>query len=451
MQRGFFDKRRGRSTKTKSQAKGASRKRSTDDVSAAAKDTESSTSTRKIIDQRQDTQFHFSDVCRLYSNSPRIIVADYRHPAPSSHFLFLPSAQNATMVFIDSLESVQAVSAWPLWNEPAPSPTADSDPPFVIRAADGDKGLGMFATRPIPRGARIVAERPTLVSHPRLSVHPDQTHAFYESALAGLGPSAQAALAALRNAHAETPASGRVRGILLTNALGAQLPLPHDATQTRYSALFAQLCRANHACAPNAHYVFAETTFMGRLTALRAIDAGEEVTIGYTDLAAPRAERRRRLAEKYRFECGCAVCGLAPARAIVSDTRRAAIGAYFVQMREAKESGERAPVGAPLGRVKQLIGAAEQEGLVEAACMLAISAMRLAQREGDQSEQLRLTIQAMNYIRALEGNDSASFVTFAGRMGLGAEELATMFDDMGEEIDYGVFRRLLAANSKSKE
>ncbi|KAJ7736862.1 hypothetical protein B0H16DRAFT_1223266, partial [Mycena metata] len=224
------------------------------------------------------------------------------------------------MVFIDSLERVQAVSGWHLWNDPAPSPAVD--PPFLIHES-GNKGLGMFATRPIARGEVIVAERPILVSHPRLSVHPDQKHAFHESALAGLSAGAQTAISTLRNAHQETPDVGRIRGILLTNALAAQIP--HDSTHTHYSALFAQLCRANHDCAPNAHYSFSAETFTGRLSALRAIDAEEEITIGYTDVAAPRAARRQSLAEKYIFECHCTTCDLAPTRGIVSDTRRAEI------------------------------------------------------------------------------------------------------------------------------
>ncbi|KAJ7032708.1 hypothetical protein C8F04DRAFT_881486, partial [Mycena alexandri] len=263
------------------------------------------------------------------------------------------------IAFIDSLERVQAASAWHLWNVPVPSPAVD--PPFVIREI-GDKGLGMFATRRIPRGEVIVAERPILVSHPRLSVHADQKHAFYESALAGLSAGAQKAISTLRNAHRETPDVGRIRGIILTNALAAQFP--HDSTHTRYSALFAQLCRANHDCAPNAHYSFSVETFAGRLCALRAIDAGEEITIGYTDVAAPRAERRQCLAEKYIFECQCATCDLAPARAIASDTRRAEIGAYFVRMKEANGRGDRTPKGASLARVKEMIRSAEEEGLV---------------------------------------------------------------------------------------
>ncbi|KAJ6593303.1 hypothetical protein B0H19DRAFT_889575, partial [Mycena capillaripes] len=73
----------------------------------------------------------------------------------------------------------------------------------------------------------------------------------------------------------------------------------------RFAALFPTLCRANHACVPNAYYAFCKDTCAGRLFALRAIAEGEEITIGYTDLLAPRETRRARLQAGYGFNCEC--------------------------------------------------------------------------------------------------------------------------------------------------
>jgi hypothetical protein len=288
-------------------------------------------------------------------------------------------------------------------------------------------------------------ERPVYVSysHSSLSVSADQKHAFYNAALAGLSPAAQASIVSLRNAQPETPNVGRVRGIILTNALAAKVP----HTREPFIALFPHLCRANHACTPNAHYSFCGESFAGRLFAVRGIAAGEEITIGYTDLTAPGAVRRENLSKKYGFVCQCKTCCLPPVLAVASDTRREAIGAYFASMKK----GERFPKSASLVRVKELIRWAEEEGLVEGASILGISALRLAQRDKDHSEVLRFTVDTMNYIRAVEGNDSPGFATLAARMGLSSQELVAIFDNSNpESIDYGFFERSLAAKGTSR-
>ncbi|KAJ6520730.1 hypothetical protein B0H19DRAFT_845144, partial [Mycena capillaripes] len=115
-----------------------------------------------------------------------------------------------------------------------------------------------------------------------------------------LSVSSQAALASLHNAQ-PAAAHGPIHGRVLTNALPAALP---HAPGTRFAALFPTLCRANHACVPNAYYAH----LRGRLFALRAIAQGEEITIGYTDLLAPRETRRARLQAGYGFNCECATC-----------------------------------------------------------------------------------------------------------------------------------------------
>ncbi|KAJ7029987.1 hypothetical protein C8F04DRAFT_962173 [Mycena alexandri] len=340
------------------------------------------------------------------------------------------------MVYIDSLKGVQTVSAWPLWTQPAPPPPAH--PPFKIREC-GDKGLGMFALRRIPRGDVIVSQRPLLFSHPCLHVHADQTvSAFYESALAGLSSDTQSAFNSLRNAQLETEDVSRIRGIVLTNALGTQLPPPHDPT-ANYNAVFTSLCRANHDCSPNAHYSFSAETFTGRLTALRAIQAGEEITIGYTDIEFPRAQRRQVLATKFNFDCGCETCCLPPKKASESDTRRAAIAAFLIRLNElnadiAEEAEPLFPEGATLVRASELLRWAEGERLVEAAYKLTMTAVGLALKEHNMSEAIRLTLRAINYLRAEEGNDSPHFAWFAREAGLSPEQMAAKLDSSDEEM-----------------
>ncbi|KAJ7099445.1 hypothetical protein B0H15DRAFT_944861 [Mycena belliarum] len=427
MKRGFLSKAQGN-------RKSASAER---DIANEAPNTSTAVQLKSLDSAvKLDAAFQFSNVCRLYSENPCIFVADDRLPG-DAHYLFLPP-KNAHIVFVDSLESVQTISKWALWDEPPPSPLPD--PPFLIQDC-GAMGVGMCARRPIARGELIMLERPVYVSNPNVRIHIDQKAAFYTGALAGLSPTTQAAIAALRNAHPVSDDVSHLRGILLTNALAAKVP--HTATP--YPALFPYLCRANHACTPNAHYTFDATTCTGYLHALRAVAAGEEITIGYTDLAAPRAQRRAELRTRYAFECTCAACGLPEARGAASDARRAAIGAYLTRMK----TGGKVPPGAHRAAVEVLVRAAEEEGLVECASILALSALRIAQRDGDTTSELRLLVDAMDYVRALEGNESAGFLALAERLGLTPPELAAIYDSgTPGSFDYAFFGQLMANHKR---
>ena len=90
-------------------------------------------------------------------------------------------------------------------------------------------------------------------------------------------------------------------------------------------AVYALYSRINHSCEPN---VRVDLTADGALSvvALRDLQVGEEVldsylaemmTHGKGANAAVRLEMRRHLAERWRFECACALCereGPVPAR-----------------------------------------------------------------------------------------------------------------------------------------
>ncbi|KAJ6456337.1 SET domain-containing protein [Mycena vitilis] len=342
------------------------------------------------------------------------------------------------MVFIDSFEGVQSLAKWGVLKT---SCTYVRHSPFTIEDSGEEKGMGMFATRPIARGDLIMRERPFYVSHPALTVNEDQRHIFHASALAGLSPTAQAALAALRNAHPVSTDMPPARGRLLTNALPAEVP---HAPGSRHAALYPVLCRANHACTPNARYGFDADACAGRLVALHDIAPGEEITIGYTEVAAPRDTRRAALREKYRFECECATCELPKGSAKESDARRAAIRKYMTGMLE----GERFLDRVDIAHAKELIAWAEEEGLVEAVTVLAISAMRVARRKKDFLEEFRQVVNVAYYIRTVEGKDSALFAQLARRMGLSTKQLAALLENSTPEtLDYGMFHGLLTARA----
>ena len=113
-------------------------------------------------------------------------------------------------------------------------------------------------------------------------------------------------------AHAGRPEASMktVDGILYSNSFGG------TADGTRASVLFETLSRANHSCAPNIDMqTDAARGHRARVTALRDIDAGEELLLSYLGsvgsarMERPVEERRAELRRKYRFHCECARCG----------------------------------------------------------------------------------------------------------------------------------------------
>ena len=91
-------------------------------------------------------------------------------------------------------------------------------------------------------------------------------------------------------------------------------------------AVYEYYSRINHSCEPNVRVDLATDGALS-VVALHDVQAGEEVLDNYlaetmhgkaADVAAAtRLEMRRHLAERWRFECACALCereGPVPAR-----------------------------------------------------------------------------------------------------------------------------------------
>ncbi|KAJ7647807.1 hypothetical protein FB45DRAFT_1102051 [Roridomyces roridus] len=336
-----------------------------------------------------------SGTCQVYSETPYIMVADSMVPS----FLILPSKNDARMAIVHSLDSVQTISKLPLWNDPWPS--SPNDLPFEIKRCE--KGMGMFARRAILQAEVIMRERAVYVVPHRLGGTPEQIEAFYDESLAGLSPSARASILSLHNCHPETTGGSHVRGLVQTNAF----PISLSHTTGKLCGLFPILCRANHDCTPNAIYSSLTDSFTAVFRAVRAIAAGEEITVAYTSLTAPRVQRQRLLSEQYRFTCSCRTCSLPAVRAGPSDARRQAIGEFLATI----------PEGTSLARIKLLLSWAEEEGLVDAAWELCEPGLKIARKEGSHTEAIRFGFSWVKYIRLLEGDEG---------LGLGQETTVSL-------------------------
>ncbi|KAG6026472.1 hypothetical protein E4U19_002597 [Claviceps sp. Clav32 group G5] len=164
-----------------------------------------------------------------------------------------------------------------------------------------NKGKGLVATRDIPRGTRILSEKPlitmpidktleerrTLICQQLDSLSNDQRHAFLS----------------MNNVHPFNDTAEQYIGIFRTNALPTE-EFPDKA------AIFLEASRINHDCDNNAIHNWNETIKRHTVHAIREIEEGEEITLSYVSLLEDRETRQSKLKEKFNFTCTCRVCSL---------------------------------------------------------------------------------------------------------------------------------------------
>ncbi|KAF7362098.1 SET domain-containing protein 5 [Mycena venus] len=284
---------------------------------------------------------------------------------------------------------------WEIWKQPPP-PAAPANPPYVLEQSS-DKGIKMVARRPIAMGELIALERPLVVSRTDVAIAEDQstTGIFYRAALSGLSPAARNTIKSLRNSFG--PEQEPILGTLLTNYQPVTIP---DA-DTEYSGLFPTLCRANHACSPNANFFFNSRSFTGQFHAVRAIATGEEITALYCELAASRQERRAELQEHYKFLCECPTCSLPADLVAQSDSRRRAIGKLIPMMHAGAYADD-----LTVARIEELLGWATDEGLYALYAEILVYGFGLATKLGASNQARKWSQLAATAFKVLDGADS---------------------------------------------
>jgi len=200
-------------------------------------------------------------------------------------------------------------------------------PSCAVRPIDG-KGLGVVAVRPIPIGARLLAEAPLVEHGPGMISAAD--------AVAALPDGDRSVFYSLVQNEARFGPKKTVAGIFGTNSH------PCHAFREGYKAIFPLASRINHSCDPNAVYKW--NGALRRLTvhACRPIEAGEEIacSYGFADgNAVSRAQRRAHLKGLFGFDCACTKCMLQGEALRDSDARLAAIGDSMTLVRELSRAG----------------------------------------------------------------------------------------------------------------
>ncbi|KAJ7653066.1 hypothetical protein DFH06DRAFT_1299271 [Mycena polygramma] len=158
-------------------------------------------------------------------------------------------------------------------------------------------GLGAFASRDIEIGEDIIAERPFIVfPYLPLAERPE----FFDSS----DPGSQS-------------------DVFQRNASWLSTPLP-GSYGGGYGVMSRHITRINHSCQPNVVQRWDWDSLTLSVRAVSRIRKGEELLRSYLDptLLAPRAERLKKLANIYEFECSCPSCSLPPEDSMQSDLNR---------------------------------------------------------------------------------------------------------------------------------
>lgn len=213
-----------------------------------------------------------------------------------------------------------------------PSADASSFPGSTEVKVSPGKGRGLFATRDIPEGAVITAEKAFCVawSHEELAltamtydVRDDRirvspaglTRTVVQRML--MNPSQIERVLAL---HGEYEGDGKkiratedgplvdvfeVHDIISRNGFGLGSMFGAERAESASTGLWTRTAFVNHACMSNADKEFVGDLIVMR--ASRAIRAGEEILHSYIE-SADYDERQAVLVDTWGFECGCRLC-----------------------------------------------------------------------------------------------------------------------------------------------
>ncbi|CAK0899623.1 unnamed protein product, partial [Prorocentrum cordatum] len=142
-----------------------------------------------------------------------------------------------------------------------------------------------------------------------------------------------------------------LEGIVLSNAVGRG-ESPFDV------ALLLQVSRFNHSCTPNCEPSWNEDAFEAQVFASLPVRAGEELCSYYVEVRGPRAERKKMLWDRFRFDCQCPAC-LASHRA-ESDLRRNKLKRIDADIRANRFQNE---PDKGIAKVKEVLNLYRDEGL----------------------------------------------------------------------------------------
>lgn len=175
----------------------------------------------------------------------------------------------------------------------------NSEPPWEVRDVPG-RGKAAFSRQSYGSGDLIWAESP-LVWVPFHWPFNENQAITVNKAVEALPTDLQEKFFTAANVHEDAPS--RASGVFYTNSFDMT-----DAYHGQSCAIYHGIARLNHSCVPNTRQEFDKDTLKMKLYATAPIAAGDQLFDSYVDLEMNVHERRRELAEVFRFHCDCARC-----------------------------------------------------------------------------------------------------------------------------------------------
>ncbi|KAI9869147.1 MAG: hypothetical protein M1813_002971 [Trichoglossum hirsutum] len=265
------------------------------------------------------------------------------------------------------------------------------------------KGQGLIAAQHIPRGTRILCEKPLFtIPHYRSNRQFQDIHLLVADKLKRLAKDEQRAFLSLHNNFRGT--NNPFTGIIRTNAL----PLGPGALD---GGIFLEISRINHACLPNSQNTWNSTREQETIHAVRDIAKGEEITIMYA--GGPFESRQRDLKDAFGIDCTCHLCSLPERERAVSDKR------FMEILRlDALIGSESHLISNPekcLHGAHAMLMLMEAENITDARIpRLYYDAFQIAAAHGDQTRAKVFAERAYEARVCCEGEDSPSAIRMKG-------------------------------------
>ncbi|KAG6293356.1 hypothetical protein E4U09_003035 [Claviceps aff. purpurea] len=165
----------------------------------------------------------------------------------------------------------------------------------------GSKGLGLAATRHIPKGTRIISE-PILISVPKRMYSTEERLKLIDQQLDAMTDDQRESLR-----HISVYEWFRLPGIERDNSPRHFLPVKELSTM---DVIFGDANRINHDCDSNAQHHWNDDIKRLTVHALRDIQPGEEITTSYGSFLNSQNVRRAMFEAMFSFQCSCRLCSL---------------------------------------------------------------------------------------------------------------------------------------------
>lgn len=288
---------------------------------------------------------------------------------------------------------------------------------YILTPLPG-KGQGLIAVQDIPKGTRIISEKPLFRIEDCGLGQPVLENAI-ERKLNLLSQDDQRAFLSLHN---NTPGdSYPLGGIVKTNALSL-------GPSSIAGGIFPIISRINHSCRPNTQHTWSSSTEHETIHAIRNIKKGEEITISYS-LGGPSQLRLQQLKKKYGFNCTCDLCSLTDEALKISDDRQ-----LMMQFLDNAIGGSDAIMESPgtaLSRCRDLLSLYEMEAITDPrVARVYYDAFQICITHGDQARASAFAQKAYDTRLYLEGEDS-----------LDTQKMKSFMANPADHMSFGFSRR----------